>query len=50
MWRVFRIRNAQEAFTSAIGIEYTDNQWTFGQVVAVVIFAPDIVEVAYLSA
>jgi len=50
IWGVFRIRNLQGAFTNTMGIEYTDNQWTFGQVVAVVIFAPVIVEVAYLSA
>lgn len=49
IWGVFRIRNVQEALTNTTGIEYTDNQWTFGQVVAVVIFAPVIVEVAYLS-
>jgi hypothetical protein len=50
IWGVFRIRNVQESFTNALGTEYSDNQWTFGQVVAVVIFAPVIVEVAYLSA
>ena len=50
IWGVFRIRNIQEALTDTMGVEYTDNQWTFGQVVAVVIFAPVIVEVAYLSA
>jgi hypothetical protein len=49
MWGVFRIRNVQEVLTNTMGIEYTDNQWTFGQVVAVVIFAPVIVEVVYLS-
>jgi hypothetical protein len=50
IWGVFRIRSLQEALTDTMGVEYTDNQWTFGQVVAVVIFAPVIVEVAYLSA
>jgi hypothetical protein len=50
IWGVFRIRNVQESLTNALGTDYTDNQWTFGQVVAVVIFAPVIVEVAYLSA
>lgn len=50
IWGVFRIRNLQGALTDIMGVEYTDNQWTFGQVVAVVIFAPVIVEVAYLSA
>lgn len=48
IWGVFRIRTIQESLSSAIRTEYTDNQWTFGQVVAVVIFAPVIVEVAYL--
>lgn len=50
IWGVFRIRNVQQALTDAMGSEYTDNQWTFGQVVAVVIFAPVVVEGAYLCA
>jgi hypothetical protein len=49
IWGVFRIRDVQQALTDTMGVEYTDNQWTFGQVVAVVIFAPVIVEVFYLS-
>jgi len=49
MWGVFRIRDVQKALTNAMGVEYTDNQWTFGQIVAVVIFAPVIVEVFYGS-
>jgi hypothetical protein len=50
IWGVFRIRNVQQALSDAMGNEYTDNQWTFGQVVAVVIFAPVVIEVVYLSA
>ena len=49
IWGVFRVRNAQQALSGAIGNEYTDNQWTFGQVVAVVIFAPVVIEVGYIS-
>ena len=50
IWGIFRIRNIQQALSDAIDNEYTDNQWTFGQVVAVVIFAPVLIEVAYLCA
>jgi hypothetical protein len=52
IWGVLRIRNVQQALSNALGNEYTDNQWTFGQVVAVVIFAPVVIEVVvvYLSA
>jgi hypothetical protein len=49
IWGSFGIRNIQEALTNTLGVVYTDNQWTFGQVVAVVIFAPVIIEVFYLS-
>ncbi len=49
IWGVFRMRNVQEALANAMGINYTDNQWTFGQIVAVVIFAPVIVEAVYSS-
>jgi hypothetical protein len=47
IWTVFRIRTVQEALVIATGNVYTDNQWSFGQVVAVVIFAPVAVEVGH---
>lgn len=47
IWTVFRIRTLQEALANVTGNVYTDNQWSFGQVVAVVIFAPVVVEVGH---
>lgn len=50
IWGVLRIRSVQQALSNSLGSGYTDNEWTFGQVVAVVIFAPVIVDMAYQCA
>jgi hypothetical protein len=46
-WGVFRLRNIQKSLAGATSNAYTDNQWTFGQVVAVTIFAPVFTEMGY---
>lgn len=48
LWGVFRLRGIQRALADATSGAYVDNQWTFGQVVAVMIFAPVITELGYL--
>ncbi|CZR57808.1 uncharacterized protein PAC_07697 [Phialocephala subalpina] len=39
-WGLLRLRGIQKALANATGNAYVDNQWTFGQVVAVMLFAP----------
>jgi hypothetical protein len=46
-WGVIRLRGVQKALAKSTNNPYTDNQWTFGQVVAVMIFAPVFTEVGY---
>ena len=48
IWGVLRIRNIQRSMAITTNGSYTDSQWTFGQVVAVTIFAPVFIEVGYL--
>jgi len=47
-WGIFRLRGIQRALAGATSNAYVDNQWTFGQVVSVTIFAPVLTEVGYL--
>jgi len=47
-WGILRLRSIQKALAQATSNAYVDNQWTFGQVVAVMIFAPVFTEVGYL--
>ncbi|KAH8661677.1 hypothetical protein BGZ60DRAFT_433479 [Tricladium varicosporioides] len=46
-WGVWRLRGIQNSLADATRNTYVDNQWTFGQVVAVMIFAPVFTEVGY---
>lgn len=46
-WGLMRLRGIQKALANSTSNAYTDNQWTFGQVVAVMIFAPVFTEVGY---
>jgi hypothetical protein len=48
LWGVLRLRGIQKGLSNATNNVYVDNQWTFGQVVAVMIFAPVFTEVGYL--
>jgi len=44
LWSVLRVQQFQQQMASANGSGDTDTQWTFGQVVAVTVFAPVVVE------
>ena len=44
LWSVFRIRQFQQQLVFAIGGSDADGNWTFGQVVAVTVFVPVLVE------
>jgi len=46
-WRVLRLRGIQKALANTTSNAYIDNQWTFGQVVAVMLFAPVITEMGF---
>jgi hypothetical protein len=48
LWGVLRLRGVQKRLADATSNVYVDNQWTFGQVVAVMIFVPVFTEVGYL--
>jgi hypothetical protein len=48
LWGILRLRSIQRALADATSNAYVDNQWTFGQVVAVMIFASVFTEVGYL--
>jgi len=47
-WAFFRLRRFQADMTEAAGGDFSDGQFTFGQIVAVVLFAPVLVEVLFL--
>lgn len=44
LWSIFRAQEVQRQLTAAIGGSDRDNSWTFGQVVAVTVFAPVLVD------
>ena len=44
LWTVFRLRKFQEQISANSGNADSDTQWTFGQIVAVTIFVPVLVE------
>jgi hypothetical protein len=48
LWGVLRLRGIQKGLANATSNVYVDNQWTFGQVVAVMIFIPVFTELGYL--
>jgi hypothetical protein len=49
VWAYFRMQRQQIEMTQAEGISYLDEEWAFGQVVAVVVFAPVLVEAWYAA-
>lgn len=49
VWAYFLMQRQQYQMTQIDGISYLDEQWAFGQVVAVVVFAPVLVEVWYAA-
>lgn len=46
-WSYFRLQDFQTHITSALGTENSDSEWGFGQVVAVIVFLPVIVEALF---
>jgi hypothetical protein len=46
-WGFFRLRSYQKDITTAAGGDFPDEQWTFGQIVAVIVYMPVLVEVAF---
>lgn len=48
LWGIFRIRGAQRALAEASENIYADDDWTFGQVAALVMFAPVIADMVYV--
>jgi hypothetical protein len=47
-WTFFRMRRFQSDMIEAAGGKFPDGQWSFGQIVAVVVFFPVAVEVLFL--
>lgn len=47
-WAFFRMRDVQSVMVGATGESFSDGQWTFGQIVAVLVFVPVAVEVVFV--
>ncbi|KAH0207765.1 hypothetical protein KCU99_g26, partial [Aureobasidium melanogenum] len=50
IWSYFRLQSFQTHITSALGMENLDSEWGFGQVVAVIVFLPALVEALFTFA
>jgi hypothetical protein len=50
IWAYFLMQRLQSQMIRAEGVSYFDEQWAFGQVVAVVVFAPVLVEACSAAA
>lgn len=48
IWAIIRLRVFERSMAQTVLTSFVDNQWTFGQVVAVIVFAPVFVELLYL--
>jgi len=48
LWAILRFRAMQRALATSIGSSDQDNSWSFGQIVAVVLFLPVLLEFAYV--
>lgn len=46
LWAIFRLRGIQRELARVTGSAYVDNDWSFGQVVSIVLFVPVAVEFA----
>ncbi|CAI0649792.1 unnamed protein product [Colletotrichum noveboracense] len=49
LWGIFRLREIQSASLERVGLTYTGNEWGFGQVVGIIIFAPVITDMAFAA-
>jgi hypothetical protein len=48
-WGFFRLHSFQKDITTTAGGDFPDEQWTFGQIVAVVVYMPVVVEVVFIQ-
>lgn len=48
LWTFFRLRSLQKAMTIAVGADYLDSYWSFGQIVGAIVFIPAALEVLCL--
>lgn len=48
MWTFVRLQKLQIQMTNAAGGVYLDEQWTFGQIIAVIVFMPVFIQVWFL--
>lgn len=46
-WAFFRLRQVQKDINVVAGADFPDGRWTFGQIVAVTVFVPVLVEVVF---
>ena len=49
LWGIFRLRQLQAEELKSRGIEYMGNEWAFGQIIGVVIFAPVATQAGYAT-
>ena len=49
LWGIFRLRQLQAEVLKSRGIEYMGNEWAFGQIIGVVIFAPVATQAGYAA-
>jgi hypothetical protein len=47
-WAFFRLRRFQSDMNEAAGSEFLGDQWTFGQIVSIVVFILAMIEVLFL--
>lgn len=47
LWTIFRFRGIQAALAQSINMVNNDNTWSFGQIMAVVVFLPVVVQCIY---
>lgn len=45
MWSLFRLASLQAQLAEDIGLQYSDNDWSFGQIVSITIFTPVVVDI-----
>lgn len=49
LWGILRLRDVQSALAQGTTNVYLDNEWTFGQVMALVIFTPVVFDMVYCT-
>ncbi|KAF6806223.1 hypothetical protein CMUS01_14423 [Colletotrichum musicola] len=49
LWCIFRLRGMHSVALKGLELEYTGNEWGFGQVVGIIIFAPVVIDMAFAA-